>query len=104
MKDVKGKVAFITGGASGIGLGAAKAFVAAGMKVVMGDVRQDHCDEAMAWFEERQQGMNVHAIKLDVTDRDACAARCMCFSTMPAWASAGRSRRPLTTIGIGALA
>lgn len=32
MQDVKGKVAFITGGASGMGLGMARAFGAAGMK------------------------------------------------------------------------
>ena len=39
MKDVKGKVAFITGGASGVGLGMAKVFTRAGMKVVIADIR-----------------------------------------------------------------
>ena len=37
MQDVNGKVAFITGGANGIGLGIALAFVDAGMKVVIAD-------------------------------------------------------------------
>jgi NAD(P)-dependent dehydrogenase (short-subunit alcohol dehydrogenase family) len=74
MQDVEGKVAFITGGASGIGLGAAKAFVDAGMKVVMADVRQDHIDEALSFFESKQQARQVHGIRLDVTDREAFAA------------------------------
>ena len=74
MQDLDGKVAFVTGGASGIGLGIVKKMVEAGMKVVIADLRQDHIDEAMAWFEERQQGRNVHAIRLDVTDRAAMAA------------------------------
>ena len=74
MQDVEGKVAFITGGASGIGLGAAKAFVDAGMKVVMADVRQDHIDEALEFFEAKQQARQVHAVRLDVTDRAAWAA------------------------------
>src|SRR5476651_2233165 len=73
MENVEGKVAFITGGASGIGLGAAKAFVDAGMKVVMADVRQDNIDKALAFFESKQQARQVHAIRLDVTDRDAFA-------------------------------
>ena len=34
MEEVEGKTAFVTGGASGIGLGMATAFVAAGMNVV----------------------------------------------------------------------
>jgi NAD(P)-dependent dehydrogenase (short-subunit alcohol dehydrogenase family) len=42
MQNVQGKVAFVTGGASGIGLGIAGAFVAGGMKVVLADLRQDH--------------------------------------------------------------
>jgi NAD(P)-dependent dehydrogenase (short-subunit alcohol dehydrogenase family) len=74
MKDLPGKVAFITGGASGIGLGIAGAFVAAGMKVVLADLRQDHIDEALALFRQRNQSGSVHAIRLDVTDRAAMAA------------------------------
>lgn len=74
MKEVRGKVAFITGGASGIGLGIAGAFVEAGMKVVLADLRQDHIDEALAGFAKRGQSKSVHAIRLDVTDRAAMAA------------------------------
>ena len=36
MQDIKGKVAFITGGGSGIGLGIAMSLVNAGMKVMPG--------------------------------------------------------------------
>jgi NAD(P)-dependent dehydrogenase (short-subunit alcohol dehydrogenase family) len=74
MKDVGNKVALITGGASGIGLGIAGAFVNAGMKAVLADLRQDHIDEALAGFENRGQSASVHAIRLDVTDRAAMAA------------------------------
>ena len=71
MKDVAGKVAFITGGASGMGLGMARVFSAAGMRIVMADVRQDHLDAAMKWFRGSNPG--VHAIRLDVADRKAMA-------------------------------
>jgi NAD(P)-dependent dehydrogenase (short-subunit alcohol dehydrogenase family) len=74
MKSVGGKVAFVTGGASGIGLGIAGAFVEAGMKVVIADLRQDHIDHAMADLARRGQSKSVHAIRLDVTDRAAMAA------------------------------
>src|SRR5436190_8633863 len=74
MQDVDGKVAFITGGASGIGLGMAKAFTAAGMKAVLADVRDDHLDQARGWFAEAGRSAAVHLIKLDVTDRAAYAA------------------------------
>lgn len=74
MKDVSGKVAFITGGASGMGLGMAKVFARHGMKVVIADVRQDTLDEAMSFFRGTRQ--SVHPIQLDVTDREVyrCAA------------------------------
>ena len=39
MEDLEGKVAFVTGGASGIGLGIARALVDAGMKVMIADLR-----------------------------------------------------------------
>ena len=74
MKDVRGRVAFITGGASGIGLGIAAACVDAGMQVVLADLRQDHIDEALAGFTRRGQSKSAHAIRLDVTDRSAMAA------------------------------
>ncbi|MBO0862326.1 MAG: SDR family NAD(P)-dependent oxidoreductase [Chloracidobacterium sp.] len=71
MKDVKDKVAFITGGASGIGLAMAKVFVRAGMKVMIADIRRDHLDEAMDSFEGDGA---VHAIELDVSDREAMSS------------------------------
>lgn len=74
MNITQGKTAFITGGASGIGLGIAGALVRAGMNVVLADLRQDHIDEALATFVKRRQVKNVHAIRLDVTDRAAMAA------------------------------
>ncbi len=74
MKEVRGRAAFVTGGASGIGLGIAEAFVAAGMRVVLADLRQDHIDEALARFDGRGERSSVHAIRVDVTDREALAA------------------------------
>jgi NAD(P)-dependent dehydrogenase (short-subunit alcohol dehydrogenase family) len=65
MRDVTGKTAFITGGGSGVGFGMAKAFAAAGMSVVIADIRQDHLDAAM----KSLSGRRVHPIRLDVTDR-----------------------------------
>ena len=72
MKDLAGKVAFITGGGSGVALGQAKAFAAHGMKIVIADIRQDHLDSALAWF--REKNLPVHGIRLDITDRKAYAA------------------------------
>ena len=72
MKDFKDKVLFITGGASGAGFGQAKVFSEAGCKVVIADIRQDHIDEAMAYFREKKA--DVHAIQLDITDRKAYEA------------------------------
>ena len=69
MRDVEGKVAFITGGNSGIGLGIARAFVDAGMKVAITYRSQSHLDEAMKYLQGA--GDRVHAINLDVTDRPA---------------------------------
>jgi len=69
MKDVAGKVAFIAGGDSGIGLGIARAFTDAGMKVAITYRTQAHLDEAMKYLASAAD--RVHAINLDVTDRAA---------------------------------
>ncbi len=66
--DLKGKTAFITGGASGMGLGIAKACAREGMNVVIADFRQSAIDEALPWF--KSHGFPAHGICLDVTDRE----------------------------------
>jgi NAD(P)-dependent dehydrogenase (short-subunit alcohol dehydrogenase family) len=71
MKDYKGKVAFITGGASGAGLGQAKVFGEAGCRLVLVDVRPRPLQEAREYFGQR--GIPVHTIQLDITDRAAYA-------------------------------
>jgi NAD(P)-dependent dehydrogenase (short-subunit alcohol dehydrogenase family) len=73
MDPVAGKVAFVTGGASGIGLGLAKVLVRAGMKVVIADVREDHLAEAAEYFAQNDQKESVLTLRLDVTDRAAYA-------------------------------
>jgi NADP-dependent 3-hydroxy acid dehydrogenase YdfG len=73
MKDLRDKVAFVTGGSSGIGRGIVKVLAEEGMKVAFSYRRQDHLDQTMAYFRDRR-GQHVHPIKLDVTDRSAFGA------------------------------
>jgi hypothetical protein len=72
LRDVAGKVAFITGGSSGIGLGQARVFHEAGMKVVIGYIRDDQVGPALDQFKTGKD--RVHAIKVNVIDRVAMAA------------------------------
>jgi NAD(P)-dependent dehydrogenase (short-subunit alcohol dehydrogenase family) len=67
----EGKTAFVTGGASGIGLGIAKVLVARGAQVVLADLRQDHIDHALAAFAGAERSNAVSALQLDVTNREA---------------------------------
>jgi NAD(P)-dependent dehydrogenase (short-subunit alcohol dehydrogenase family) len=67
--DLKDKVAYITGGSSGIGLGIARVFHEAGMKVVIGYLDEQHIGEALKHFPDKDP--RLHAIKHDVMDRDA---------------------------------
>ena len=71
MQDLAGKVAFITGGGSGVGLGQAKAFAREGMKIAIADIRADHRADAETWFADN--GFELLALDLDITDRAAYA-------------------------------
>jgi NAD(P)-dependent dehydrogenase (short-subunit alcohol dehydrogenase family) len=66
MQNLIGKTAFVTGGASGIGLGIAKALLGAGMRVVIADIRDDHLQSAQA---ELGSADRLLALKLDITNR-----------------------------------
>ena len=48
MQEFQGKVAVVTGAASGIGLAVTERFVAEGMKVVMADVEKGNLDREVS--------------------------------------------------------
>lgn len=65
MKDVKGKVAVVTGAASGIGRGMAQSFAAAGMKLVLSDIETDALEATARSL--RDAGAEVLAVRTDVS-------------------------------------
>ena len=71
MENLTGKVAFITVGASGIGLGMARAFLEEGMKVSLADWNDEHIAKAR----EQLAGSNaVHFVKTNVAERESLRA------------------------------
>lgn len=72
MREVRGKTAFITGGASGMGLAMARSFAKAGMKVVLADVEQAALDAVQGEFEAAN--VEFLPLEVDVTDRDGMEA------------------------------
>ena len=70
MREVSGKVAFVTGGASGIGLGLVRTFLAAGMKVAVADLRADHLEETQRLLEGSG---DFQLLTVDVADRASVA-------------------------------
>jgi NAD(P)-dependent dehydrogenase (short-subunit alcohol dehydrogenase family) len=69
MKDIKGKVAVITGGASGIGRATAALLASRGMKVVIADIEQGALDGAVA--EMRARSLDVSGVRTDVSKFDS---------------------------------
>jgi 1-deoxy-11beta-hydroxypentalenate dehydrogenase len=72
MQDLKGKVAVVTGAASGIGRALATRFLAEGMAVVMADFASDALADVAE--ELRSGGGDVETVVTDVTDPDAVDA------------------------------
>ncbi len=71
LRDLQGKVAYISASSDGIGLGIARAASNAGMKVVIGYRNEERLKAALPLFKPGNPG--VLPVKHDVTDRDGWA-------------------------------
>lgn len=69
--EMTGKVAVVTGGASGIGLATAKAFVNEGLKVVIADINKE-AGELKA-HELNENNSDVFFVQVDVSQEDSVA-------------------------------
>jgi NAD(P)-dependent dehydrogenase (short-subunit alcohol dehydrogenase family) len=72
MRDIRGKTAIVTGAASGIGLGIAKALAHAGAKIVLADLRPEPLEAARKTIETI--GVRAVGVTTDVSDAESVAA------------------------------
>lgn len=66
MELLNDRVAFVSGGAAGIGLAIARRFAEHGARVMIGDVRQDAAEEVAE--HARESGLELYATQLDVVN------------------------------------
>ncbi len=83
MQDFEGKVAVVTGAASGIGRGLAQRFAEEGMRVVLADVEVDALEAAVA--ELRTAGHEVRGEQVDVSRQESVDA--LAHAAFAAWGS-----------------
>jgi NAD(P)-dependent dehydrogenase (short-subunit alcohol dehydrogenase family) len=78
MRELAGRTAFVTGGASGIGLALGHAFAQAGMKVMLADIETDALAAAVESL--RDSAPDIRGVVCDVADPDSVerAARACC--------------------------
>ena len=100
MQELQGKVAVITGGASGIGRAVAEAAAAAGMKVVLADIEEGPLKEADAAL--AAAGADVLSVVTDVSVgssvedlRDKALGPLRCRPSRPQQRRRGRRRSPV---------
>ena len=67
--DLKGKVALVTGGASGLGEAISLGLAQAGATVVAADINRQSAEELVAAVGSRDEA--IHAAEVDVTDKEA---------------------------------
>lgn len=72
MKDLRGKTAFVTGGASGLGFAMAEAFGREGMNVMLADIEEKPLIEAVEKLWSKQ--VKADSVICDVADRNAVRA------------------------------
>ena len=73
-KSLQGRVALVTGGASGIGLAIAEKLAAEGACVTIADINDTGMAEVVADFGKRFGKDVVHSVNMDVTNEDAVIA------------------------------
>jgi NAD(P)-dependent dehydrogenase (short-subunit alcohol dehydrogenase family) len=100
MDDLKGRTAFITGAASGIGLGMATALSAAGANVALADMDEKGLDRALA--ELNGKGADARGFAIDVRSQDSWQAALdqaeRCFGSIHIFCSnagVGAGRNPV---------
>jgi NAD(P)-dependent dehydrogenase (short-subunit alcohol dehydrogenase family) len=86
MDDLTGKVAVVTGGASGIGLALARRFAAEGARLVLADVEREALDAAAADLAGEHGDDRVLAVPTDV--RDAAAVEALAATTFDRFGTA----------------
>ena len=72
MQSLRGKVAVVTGAASGVGLGLAEGFAAEGMRVVLADVEEEPLQSAVDAL--RARGAEAIGVRTDVRFEDQVRA------------------------------
>lgn len=72
-KSLAGRVAFVTGGAGGIGSAIASKLLSEGANVVLADIDRASLDEVTAGFGKTYGKDNVRGVLMDVTSEDAVA-------------------------------
>lgn len=70
MDDFEGKVALVTGGASGMGLATVRRLAGLGATVVAADIKTDSLAETQRELADAPG--SVHTAQLDITDREQC--------------------------------